>query len=45
VQTTSSDKTTQLAAAAMVSLALPVILFYSLQRYFVTGLTGGAMKG
>lgn len=45
VQTTSSDKTTQLAAAAMISLVLPVILFFSLQRYFVRGLTGGSMKG
>jgi alpha-glucoside transport system permease protein len=34
-----------LTAAAFVSMALPIIVFFSLQRYFVRGITGGAVKG
>lgn len=34
-----------LAAAAFVSTALPFAVFLALQRYFVRGLTGGAVKG
>ncbi len=34
-----------LAPAAFISMALPLIVFLSLQRYFVRGITGGAVKG
>ncbi len=34
-----------LAAAAFISMALPLLVFFLLQRYFVRGLTGGAVKG
>jgi len=34
-----------LTAAAMVSMVLPIIVFFSLQRYFVRGLLAGAVKG
>ena len=34
-----------LTAAAFVSMALPLILFFSLQRYFVRGILTGAVKG
>lgn len=34
-----------LGAAAFLSMALPLIVFASLQRYFVRGITGGAVKG
>ncbi len=34
-----------LAAGAMVSLALPVVVFFVLQRYFVSGMVAGAVKG
>jgi alpha-glucoside transport system permease protein len=34
-----------LPAAAFISMALPVTVFFSLQRYFVRGLTAGAVKG
>ena len=34
-----------LAAAAFISMALPLAVFLALQRYFVRGLTGGAVKG
>lgn len=34
-----------LMAAAFVSVALPLAVFFSFQRYFVRGLTGGAVKG
>jgi alpha-glucoside transport system permease protein len=32
-------------AAAFVSMALPMVVFFSLQRFFVRGLTAGAVKG
>jgi alpha-glucoside transport system permease protein len=32
-------------AAAFISMALPLIVFFGLQRYFVRGITGGAVKG
>jgi alpha-glucoside transport system permease protein len=32
-------------AAAFVSMIVPIIVFFSLQRYFVRGITGGAVKG
>ena len=34
-----------LMAAAFLSMALPLIVFFALQRYFVRGITGGAVKG
>jgi alpha-glucoside transport system permease protein len=34
-----------LGAAAFISMALPLIVFFALQRYFVRGITGGAVKG
>jgi alpha-glucoside transport system permease protein len=34
-----------LTAAAFISMALPLIVFFSLQKYFVRGLTAGAVKG
>src|SRR5690606_33882864 len=34
-----------LPAAAFVSMVLPLVVFFLLQRYFVRGLTAGAVKG
>ena len=34
-----------LTAAAFVSMLLPLTIFFTLQRYFVRGLTAGAVKG
>ncbi|HET7727113.1 MAG TPA: carbohydrate ABC transporter permease [Candidatus Limnocylindrales bacterium] len=34
-----------LTAAAFVSMVIPIVVFLSLQRYFVRGITGGAVKG
>ncbi len=34
-----------LMAAAFLSMGLPLLVFFSLQRYFVRGITGGAVKG
>jgi len=34
-----------LTAAAFISMILPLIVFFSLQRYFVRGLTAGGVKG
>jgi alpha-glucoside transport system permease protein len=34
-----------LTAAAFLTMILPLIVFISLQRYFVRGITGGAVKG
>lgn len=34
-----------LTAAAFVSMALPLVVFFSLQRYFVRGLLAGSVKG
>lgn len=34
-----------LTAAAFVSIALPLIVFFTLQRYFVRGILAGSMKG
>ena len=34
-----------LTAAAFISMIVPIIVFISLQRYFVRGITGGAVKG
>jgi alpha-glucoside transport system permease protein len=34
-----------LTAAAFISMVLPLTVFFSLQRYFVRGLTAGSVKG
>jgi alpha-glucoside transport system permease protein len=34
-----------LTAAAFVSMVVPILVFLGLQRYFVRGITGGAVKG
>ena len=34
-----------LTAAAFVSMTLPLIIFLSLQRYFVRGILAGSVKG
>jgi alpha-glucoside transport system permease protein len=34
-----------LTAAAFISLALPMVVFLGLQRYFVRGMLAGAVKG
>ncbi len=34
-----------LTAAAFISMSLPLIVFFSLQKYFVRGLTAGGVKG
>ncbi len=34
-----------LTAAAFVSMVLPLVIFFSLQRYFVRGILAGSMKG
>jgi len=34
-----------LAAAAFISMALPLAVFFGLQRYFVRGIVGGSVKG
>jgi len=36
---------TDVNAAAFISMALPMIVFFSLQRYFVRGLLAGSVKG
>ncbi|MBA2725702.1 MAG: carbohydrate ABC transporter permease [Actinobacteria bacterium] len=32
-------------AAAFVSMIVPIVVFFALQRYFIRGITGGAVKG
>jgi alpha-glucoside transport system permease protein len=34
-----------LTAAAFIAMALPLVVFFSLQKYFVRGLTAGSVKG
>jgi alpha-glucoside transport system permease protein len=34
----------QVAAGSFISLAIPLLVFFTLQRYFVRGLTAGAVK-
>jgi alpha-glucoside transport system permease protein len=34
-----------LPAAAFISMVIPMIVFFAMQRFFVRGLTGGAVKG
>ncbi len=34
-----------LTAAAFISMILPLVVFFNLQRYFVRGILGGSVKG
>jgi alpha-glucoside transport system permease protein len=34
-----------LTAAAFISTALPLVVFFALQRFFVRGLLAGSVKG
>jgi alpha-glucoside transport system permease protein len=34
-----------LTAAAFISMSLPLVVFFSLQKYFIRGLTAGSVKG
>ena len=34
-----------LSAGAFITMIIPLIIFFSLQRYFVRGLTAGSVKG
>ena len=34
-----------LTAAAFVTMSVPLVVFFSLQRYFVRGLLAGSVKG
>ena len=43
--TRSAATGSYLMAAAFISMALPLVVFFALQRYFVRGITGGAVKG
>ncbi|WP_046470442.1 carbohydrate ABC transporter permease [Allosalinactinospora lopnorensis] len=42
---TRGDEWQRLTAGAFVSMIVPLIVFFSLQRYFVRGLLAGSMKG
>lgn len=42
---TRGDDWHLLTAAAFISMIIPLIVFFSLQRYFVKGLLGGSVKG
>jgi alpha-glucoside transport system permease protein len=35
----------RLTAAAFISMALPLVVFFALQRYFVQGILAGSVKG
>ncbi len=43
--TSRGQGTELLPAAAFISIVVPVIIFFSLQRYFVRGLLAGSVKG
>ena len=34
-----------LTASGMISMIVPIVVFFALQRYFVRGLLAGAVKG
>jgi alpha-glucoside transport system permease protein len=42
---TTGENWQLLTAAAFISMALPLIVFFALQKYFVRGLTAGSVKG
>ena len=33
-----------MSASAFISMAVPLLVFFALQRYFVTGITAGSVK-
>ena len=43
--TSTGGGTEFLGAAAFISMALPLVVFFSLQRFFVRGIVGGSVKG
>ena len=43
--TSRGQGTELLPAAAFISMVVPLIIFFSLQRYFVRGLLAGSVKG
>jgi alpha-glucoside transport system permease protein len=43
-QSTTSDQTNSLAAGAIITILPPLVILVALQRYFVAGITGGALK-
>jgi len=45
VGSTTADNQTLVAASAIVSVIVPLVVFFALQRYFVRGLMSGAVKG
>jgi alpha-glucoside transport system permease protein len=45
LMTSQGAGTEFLGAAAFISMALPLIVFFGLQRFFVRGIVGGAVKG
>lgn len=45
LMTSTGGGTEFLGAAAFISMALPLIVFFSLQRFFVRGIVGGSVKG
>jgi len=42
---TFGDQLHLLNASAVISMIVPLIVFFSLQRFFIRGLIGGAVKG
>jgi alpha-glucoside transport system permease protein len=42
---TTGENWQLLTAAAFISMSLPLVVFFSLQRYFIRGLTAGSVKG
>lgn len=42
---TTGENWQLLTAAAFISMSLPLVVFFSLQKYFVRGLTAGSVKG
>jgi alpha-glucoside transport system permease protein len=42
---TFGERTHLLTAGAFITMTVPLIVFFSLQRYFVRGLTAGSVKG
>ncbi len=45
VNSLGGETGTSSRAAAFLTMALPLVVFFALQRYFVRGITGGAVKG
>ena len=44
VNATTGEGTQLLAAAAFIAMAVPMVIFFALQRYFVGGILAGAVK-